>query len=70
MKGLIFMTFAIIVVAFMALVGLSLIFGIVLPAFIIELFKDKEIMFGLFVLGLWLVGIAYIVGSFIMRFNQ
>lgn len=64
------MTFAIIVVVFMALVGLSLIFGIVLPVFIIELFKDKEIMFGLFVLGLWLVGTAYIVGSFIMRFNQ
>ena len=64
------MAFAIIVVVLMALVGLSLIFGIVLPAFIIELFKDKEIMFGLFVLGLWLVGTAYIVGSFIMRFNQ
>lgn len=64
------MTFAIIVVVFMALVGLSLIFGMVLPAFIIELFKDKEIMFGLFVLGLWLVGTAYIVGSFIIRFNQ
>lgn len=64
------MTFAIIVVALIALVGLLLIFGVVLPAFIIELFKDKEIMFGLFVLGLWLVGTAYIVGSFIMHFNQ
>lgn len=64
------MTFAIIVVVLMALAGLLLVFGVVLPVFIVELFKDKEIMFGLFVLGLWLVGTAYIVGSFIMRFNQ
>ena len=48
----------------MFLIGLLLVFGTCLK-FIIELFKDKEYTFGLFVFGMWLIGIAWVICQFV-----
>lgn len=50
--------------AILFLIGILLVLGMTMK-FVIELFNDREYTFGLFIFGLWMCSVAYVVAQFV-----